>query len=151
VLVVCIGLAGGRAVAWPFIAWPMYAGGYPGPPEQVSDVQLRLLGRDGCTMAVTAPEVFGHVEIALGREVIARAFEDGPERAAYRDVVLRRLRPLLVSGSVTAVQGWRLRWEVRPLELPPIDLARPTGSELLGRIQLPVSESARTPEAGAAR
>jgi len=151
VVVSCIAVAAGHVATWPLIAWPMYARGYPAPPDQVSDVRLRLLGRDGVTTTVTAPAVFGHVETALGREVIARAFQQRPDRAAYRDVLLLRLRPLLAARDVAEIQGWKLTWEVHPLDLPPFDLDDPMAEELLGRIEPgPAAEGAERAR-GAAR
>ncbi len=141
-LLLCIGVALGRAVAWPFIAWPMYAGPFPPPPKRVSEIQLRLVGRDGRVTKVMPYAIFGHVEIALGREVAARAFEDRPDRSAYRDVLMRRLQPLLSATGAVQVQSWRLAWHTQPRELPPLDLERPSTELMLGRIDCTAARDA---------
>jgi hypothetical protein len=134
VLLLCIGMTRGWDAAWPFIAWRMYADGFPPPRERVSEIQLRLVGRDGRVTKVMPYAIFGHVEIQLGREVAARAFEDRPDRSAYRDALMRRLQPLLSATGAVELQGWQLAWDVQPSKLPPLDLERPSMESMLGSI-----------------
>jgi hypothetical protein len=151
VLLVCIVVERGRDEAWPFIAWLMYEGNFPPPPARVSEVQLRLVGGDGRVTKVMPYAIFGNAEITLGREVAERAFEDRPDRGAYRDVLLRRLQPLLSATAAVEIQGWRLTWEVQARERPPLDLERPSMELLLGRIDCPPVRSAPWCGQGATR
>lgn len=151
VLLLCIGVERGRDEAWPFIAWLMYEGNFPPPPESVSEIELRLVGGDGRVTKVMPYAIFGNAEIKLGREVAERAFEDRPDRNAYRDVLLRRLQPLLSASAAVEVQGWRLTWEVRALERPPLDLERPSTEMLIGRIDCSEAPSAPWCRQGAPR
>jgi hypothetical protein len=135
-LLLCIGAAQmrGRDRAWPFIAWPMYKDPFPPPPRQVSEIQLRLVSREGQVTKVMPYTIFGHVEIALGHEVAVRAFADRPDRDAYRDVLMRRLQPLLSANDAVQVQAWWLTWRTKPRELPPLDLEHPSTEFMLGSI-----------------
>jgi hypothetical protein len=151
VLLLCIGVVRGRDEAWPFIAWLMYEGNFPPPPESVSEIEVRLVGGDGRVTKVLPYAIFGNAEINLGREVAERAFEDRPDRSAYRDVLLRRLQPLLSATAAVEVQGWRLTWEVHARERPPIDLERPSTKLLLGRIDCSQARGAAWCRQGAPR
>jgi hypothetical protein len=136
-LVTLLVAAHGRDEAWPFIVWPMYARGYPPPPQRVSETEVRLVCRDGQVMHVLPARLFTHVEIDLGRSIAAQAFVEQPGVEQYRRVLLRRLGPLLKERDVIEIQGWALTWTADPMAVPPFDLARPEGEILLGRI--PVS------------
>jgi hypothetical protein len=136
-LVTLLVAAHGRDEAWPFIVWPMYAKGYPPPPQRVSETELRLVCRDGEVMHLLPARLFTHVEIDLGRRVAAQAFVEQPGVEQYRRVLLRRLGPLLKEKDVVEVQGWALSWTVDPTAVPPFDLARPEQAILLGRIRVP--------------
>jgi hypothetical protein len=136
-LVTLLVAAHGRDEAWPFIFWPMYARGYPPPPQRVSETELRLVCRDGEVVHLLPARLFTHAEIDLGRRVAAQAFVEGPGVEQYRKVLLRRLGPLLEERDVVEVQGWSLSWTVDPMAVPPFDLARPEQAILLGRIRVP--------------
>jgi len=136
-IVVVLVAAHGRDYAWPFNVWPMYARSFPPPPRQVSEMELHLVSRDGEVVRLLPPNVFTHVEIELGRRVVAGAFGEQPNRDRYRAVLLRRLGPLLRERDVVQIQGWRLSWTTEPAAVPPFDLARPDEAKLLGRIRLP--------------
>jgi hypothetical protein len=136
-LVTLLVAAHGRDKAWPFIVWPMYARGYPPPPQRVSETELSLVCRDGEVMHLLPVRLFTHVEIDLGRRIAAQAFVEQPGVEQYRRVLLRRLGPLLEERDVVEVQGWALSWTVDPMAVPPFDLARPEQAILLGRIHVP--------------
>jgi hypothetical protein len=129
----------------------MYANGFPPPREHVARMQLRLVGRDGHVTQVMPCAIFGHVDIKVGHEVAARAFEDRPDRGAYRDVLLRRLHPMLSAAGADRVQGWQLTWEVHPLELPPFDLEHPSTESMLGTIDCAAGWSEGSCRRGAPR
>ncbi len=137
VLVLLLVAAHGRDGAWPFIVWPMYARGYPPPPGLVSETELRLVSRDGAVMRLLPADLFTHVEIDLGRRITVEAFTEQPSAAAYRRVILRRLRPLLEARGVVEIEGWTLSWTPQPTAVPAFDLARPEQEILLGRMRVP--------------
>jgi hypothetical protein len=146
VLVVLLVAAHGRDDAWPFIVWPMYARGYPPPPDQVRETELRLVSRDGAVMHLLPADVFTHVEIDLGRRIVAQAFVEQPSAEPYRRVILRRLRPLLEGRDVVEIEAWTLAWTPHPTAVPPFDLARPEQEMLLGRMRVS-NDGPRTPGA----
>lgn len=136
VLVVLLVTAHGRDEAWPFIVWPMYARGYPPPPHQVGETELRLVSRDGAVMHLLPADLFTHVEIDLGRRIAEQAFVEQPSAEQYRQVILHRLRPLLERRDVVEIEGWTLSWTPHPTAVPPFDLARPDQEHLLGRMRV---------------
>ena len=137
VLVVLLVVARGRDEAWPFIVWPMYADGYPPPPHRVSETELRLVCRDGEVVHLLPAQLFTHVEIELGRRVAAQAFVEQPGAEHYRNVLWRRLGPLLAERDVVDIEGWALSWTTDPAAVPPFELAQPEQETLLGRIRVP--------------
>ena len=136
-LVALLVAAHGRDDTWPFIVWPMYARGYPPPPSRVSETELRLVCRDGEVIHLLPAKLFTHVEIDLGRRIVAQAFVEQPALEHYRRVLLRRLEPLLEERDVVEVQGWALSWLVDPMAAPPFDYTRPEEEVLLGSIPVP--------------
>jgi hypothetical protein len=137
VLVVLLVAAHGRDRAWPFVDWAMYARSFPPPPRRVSEIELRLVSRDGGVTHLLPGRLFTQVEIDLARCVIAQAFVQQPGTEQYRAALLRKLGPLLAERQVVEIQGWTLSWTTEPTAVPPFDLAVPDEEVLLGRMRVP--------------
>jgi hypothetical protein len=136
VLVVLLAAAHGRDLAWPFVVWPMYARSFGPPPRQVSETELRLVGRDGEVTHLLPCRLLTQVEIELARRVAVQAFVQQPGAEQYRAALLRKLGPLLAARDVVEIQGWTLSWTANPAAIPPFDLAAPDEEILLGRIRV---------------
>src|ERR1043166_542070 len=78
VLVVLLVATHGRDLAWPFVVWSMYAKSYGPPPLQVSETELRLVGREGEVTHLLPGRLLTQVEIELARRVAVQAFVQQP-------------------------------------------------------------------------
>jgi len=121
-----------RDRAWPFVTWPMYARVRPEPPDRIEEVEIRVVSRERGVERAAPSALFTHVHAALGRRVAEAAFEPGPHRGRYREVLLRRLRHLLPRREIVEIQARRIVWRLDPRVNPAFDASSVDQVEELG-------------------
>lgn len=132
-LAVC--LVGRRVSTWPVATWGMYSTWTPKlPPTRTSIIELRVVSARGDTQTVSSADLFSEERHELGDSFFEHAFDD--VQSAHRDadrVYIARLLDLRAADvEAREIQGWRVSWEVRPLELPPLHRDQPAELRLLG-------------------
>jgi hypothetical protein len=128
-------LVGRKMHFWPIVTWPVYSTRTTRFPESAATyVDLYVVAANGECSRVSAAELF-----PMGRrKPFELAVQDSFESAdAYRQAVNRRwlatvLQDHFSDRNLTAVEAWRVAWDVKTLEVPPSRRGRPRESVLLG-------------------
>jgi hypothetical protein len=140
-LLIVLGLcaAGKSKALWPIAAYTMYsARTTPYPAPSASMVDLRVISRSGLayTIGYTEPFPMGYDEAFAA--VIENVFRGGRPKTCNPDCVylIKVVRHYLAGVPISRVEGWKYRWTVDALALPPLLRERPSEKVFLGAFQV---------------
>ncbi|MBC7788912.1 MAG: hypothetical protein H7Z74_03105 [Anaerolineae bacterium] len=137
IVILGIGLVfvGRREAAWPIATWAMYSKRTTAfPPARASIIELKVISVQGDTHAVSSIDLFPAERVEVADILFLHAFDDTPpkHRDSDRSYLVRLLNLRMSDVEIQEIQGWRVSWDVSPLELPPLRRDRPAEVRLLG-------------------
>ena len=145
-----LALIGPRADLWPLLTAAVYTGVRPGPhPDQMSELDLIVVGADGSRRALGPHEFWGQGRAFEARHLLAHVADPGDDAympglaEADPDPVVPETHRRYLLGlagrafpdvEVAAVEVRRTTWRVDPLALPPFDHDAPDDVRTVARL-----------------
>ncbi len=132
--IVLAGLINGRkSRCWPFGLWEMYSKDNPQVFAETSMVEVRAVGSGGEVQRFLPWQIFPFDRRGVAIRLIERTFApetDPASRQGCQEYLTRLVRRK--SPAVQTIEGWRLIWDVKPREVPPLEVGRPAKEIALG-------------------
>ncbi len=129
---------GDRPQFWPLTKWSMYAHSRAEMPPVVSRYEVVATARGGDQSTFLVTQLFPYegcqtCEYVLGRAAIESS-QRGEVPGPHVQVTVNLVGRAWGRRDITELEIWEKQFEVRPLDLPPLDIETPSRIELLARI-----------------